>query len=185
MEGLLEEVRSAFGGQLRAEHLLELSRKLQVELKKHLITSPQCMLPSYNYVLPTGKEHGTYLALEVGGSTLRVALVDLDGKRGVDSLGLRRIETYAIPREIRLLRGLEFFDWIAARIADMLAVDKCAQNHRPNPEPLHMGIAWAFPIEYVSSHTWVVISVDQALVKHRSARAKYWAWVKDLSARKQ
>ena len=147
MEGLLEEVQSTFGNQLGVQDLLNLSRKLQAELKEHLIQSPQCMLPSHNYVLPTGEERGTYLALEVGGSTLRVALVDLDGKADIESLGIRRIENYTIPRDVRNLGGLGFFDWIAEKIQDMLAVDKVAQNHRPNPEPLHMGIAWSFPVE--------------------------------------
>ena len=147
MEGLLEEVQSAFGTRLELEDLLHLSHKLQAEFKEHLITSPQCMLPSHNYLLPTGKEHGTYLALEVGGSTLRVALVDLQGRGGADSLDIRRIENYPISMNVRMLRGLDFFDWIAARIQDMLAVDKSAENHKRNPEPLHMGIAWSFPVE--------------------------------------
>ncbi|KAL8786922.1 MAG: hypothetical protein Q9195_008001 [Heterodermia aff. obscurata] len=64
MDDLQEEVQRALGSQLRPEDLLSLSKKLQAEFKEHLITSPQCMLPSHNYVLPTGKEHGTYLALE-------------------------------------------------------------------------------------------------------------------------
>lgn len=147
MEELLSEVQSAFGSQLGPEDLLHLSIKLQAEFKEHLITSPQCMLPSHNYVLPTGKEHGTYLALEVGGSTLRVALVDLDGRGGAESLAIRNIKTFPIPMHVRVLRGLEFFDWISYRIRDMLSTDQEALNHKPNPEPLHMGIAWAFPIE--------------------------------------
>lgn len=147
MEGLLEEVQSAFGTRSGVKDLLKLSTDLQAEFKEHLITSPQCMLPSHNYLLPTGKEHGTYLALEVGGSTLRVALVDLEGGGDAKSLDIRRIENYPISMAVRMLGGLDFFDWIAARIKDMLAVDKTSQNHRPNPEPLHMGIAWSFPVE--------------------------------------
>lgn len=153
MEGLVAEVQAAFGTRLGVEDLLQLSLMLQAEFKEHLITSPQCMLPSHNYLLPTGKERGTYLALEVGGSTLRVALVDLGGRGGADSLGIRRIENYPISMDVRMLRGLGLFDWIAARIKDMLAVDKTAKNHKRNPEPLHMGIAWSFPVEYVTLHT--------------------------------
>ena len=147
MEELLKNVQAAFGKQLRPEDLLTLSQKIQLEFKQHLIASPQCMLPSHNYVLPTGKENGTYLALEVGGSTLRVALVDLDGMGGPQSLDIRGLENFPIPVNVRMLDGLEFFDWIAARTRDMLVTDQEAENHKPNPEPLHMGIAWAFPIE--------------------------------------
>ena len=87
------------------------------------------------------------LGLEVGGSTLRVALVDLDGIGGAEGLGIRNLESFPIPMDVRMLGDLGFFDWIAARVRDMLANDQIAQNHRPSPEPLHMGIAWAFPIE--------------------------------------
>ena len=149
MEALLRDVQTSFESQLPIETLLSLSEKLQAEFKEHLVSSPQCMLPSHNYVLPTGKERGTYLALEVGGSTLRVALVDLDGrKNGKPSLKIRRSENSPVTMAVRKLEGLEFFDWIAARIREMLAMDKEAYN-RMLSKPLRMGVAWAFPIEYV------------------------------------
>ena len=34
------------------------------------------MLPNYN-VSPTGDEHGQYLVIDLGGSTLRIAVVDI------------------------------------------------------------------------------------------------------------
>ncbi|KAL8819043.1 MAG: hypothetical protein Q9223_002441 [Gallowayella weberi] len=148
MDLLLKEVQSLFEQQLRVESLLALSKKLQAEFKKRLQSSPQCMLPSHNYTLPTGKEHGTYLALEVGGSTLRVALVDLDGRASsTQSLRIRRIVTSTIDNRVRDLRGLAFFDWIAGRIEEMLAADREACDHMQLKEPLPMGIAWSFPID--------------------------------------
>ncbi|KAL8701615.1 MAG: hypothetical protein Q9224_000420 [Gallowayella concinna] len=148
MDLLLKEVQGLFEQQLRVESLLLLSRKLQAEFKQRLQSSPQCMLPSHNYTLPTGKEHGTYLALEVGGSTLRVALVDLDGRSSsTHSLRIRRIVTSTIDNRVRDLRGLAFFDWIAGKIGEMLAADREACDHMQLKEPLPMGIAWSFPIE--------------------------------------
>ena len=149
MDALLREVQASFESQLPIETLLSLSQKLQAELKEHLVSSPQCMLPSHNYILPTGKERGTYLALEVGGSNLRVALVDLGGrKNGKPILKIRRSENSPITMAVRRLEGLEFFDWIAERIREMLAMDKEAYSQMLS-KPLRMGVAWAFPIEYV------------------------------------
>ena len=150
MDDLLQEVQDLFERQLRVESLLSLSKKLQIELKERLDSSPQCMLPSHNYTLPNGEEKGTYLALEVGGSTLRVALVELSGRsRGSECLRVRRMECSPIDSQVRNLHGLSFFDWIADRIAEMLVMDKEAYEHMMKVEPLHMGIAWAFPIEWV------------------------------------
>ncbi|KAL9614903.1 MAG: hypothetical protein Q9167_000645 [Letrouitia subvulpina] len=92
MDSLLQEVQTLFERRLPMDALLDLSKKLQAELKERLQSSPQCMLPSHNYTLPDGREKGTYLALEVGGSTLRVALVDLNGRSSTEkSLRIRRI----------------------------------------------------------------------------------------------
>lgn len=147
MDTLLNDVQTSFGSQLKIETLLSLSRKLQAEFKEHLVSSPQCMLPSHNYVLPSGQERGTYLAVEVGGSNLRVALVDLDGRAmSKDSLRIRRIQTSPISVTVRRREGLAFFDWIADNIREMLAMDTAAYDQMRS-EPLHMGIAWAFPIE--------------------------------------
>lgn len=150
METLLKEVRDLFEQQLRVEHLLALSKKLQAEFKECLQSSPSCMLPSHNYTLPNGKEQGTYLAMEVGGSTLRVALVDLHGRdKPRQCLRIRRIVTSTIDNCVRDLRGLAFFDWIAEKVGEMLLADKAASDHMEWKEPLPMGIAWSFPIESV------------------------------------
>ena len=144
MDDLLLEVEELFTQQLRIESLLSISRKIQSELRERLNSSPQSMLPSYNYTLPTGQERGLYLALEIGGSTLRVALVQLYGKSvNHERLRVRRIKCSPIDAAVRQLKEVAFFDWIADRIRDMLAME----NHLTKAEPLRMGIAWSFPVE--------------------------------------
>lgn len=150
MDLLGKEVQDLHERHLRVESLLALSDKLQAEFTERLQSGSQCMLPSHNYTLPNGKEHGTYLALEVGGSTLRVALVDLNGRASTQPLRIRRIVASNIDNRVRDLRGLAFFDWIAAKIREMLLGDREARDRRQSNEPLPMGIAWAFPIESVS-----------------------------------
>ena len=150
MEALLGEVKANFGPQqLRIDSMLALSKKLQAEMKQRLQSSPQCMLPSHNYTLPHGKENGTFLAMEVGGSTLRVALVALTGKgSSTQSIRIRRIVSSTIDSKIRAFRGLAFFDWIAEKIGEMLAADRDSPSNLGLKEPLPLGIAWSFPIEY-------------------------------------
>ena len=145
IEQLLHEVQDSFQSHLNVDALLALSIALQDELRQHLKSSPQCMLPSFNYTLPTGDERGTYLAIEVGGSNLRIALVRLRGRnRRKDSLQIRRTTTSPISRDVRELKGYSFFDWMAGKIRDMLILEG---EMREDAEPLRMGVAWSFPIE--------------------------------------
>lgn len=149
LESLLQVVQSQFEQQLRIEDLLALSKKLQAEFRQHMITSPQCMLPSYNYKLPTGQEQGTYLALDVGGSNLRMALVELKGR----NLGMeiQRTMCFSIDTAIRQLMGYDFFDWMAGRIGELLAVETEPPSQTERNGPLPMGVAWSFPIESVQT----------------------------------
>ena len=148
MDNLLEEVKILFEQQLDTDFLLSLSKGLQVEFKQHLISSPQCMLPSFNYHLPTGQEQGLYLALEVGGSNLWMALVELRGQdHGTASMRIRHPLSWPIDNSVKQLQGHAFFDWLAERIEEMLTLE--AANMIGNTEPLRMGVAWSFPIESV------------------------------------
>lgn len=148
MPDLLSEVQEAFESQLDVASLLAISTRLQAEFRQHMVASEQCMLPSFNYDLPTGQEVGVYLAVEVGGSNLRMALVDLYGRhRGVDCLKIRKQTASPIAREIRLSTGYTFFDWMATQIREMLASEG---EMRPEGDVLRMGVAWSFPIEYVA-----------------------------------
>ncbi|KAI4197422.1 MAG: hypothetical protein LQ350_005915 [Teloschistes chrysophthalmus] len=162
MDHLSQEVQELFEQQLKIDSLLALSKKLQAEFKEGLQASPQCMLPSHNYTLPDGKEHGTYLGLEVGGSTLRVALVDLDGRTSSrQPLRIRRIVTSPIDSRVRDLRGLAFFDWIAGKIGEMLVADREAHDYMQLKEPLPMGVAWSFPIDQTSIRSGNIIGMGK------------------------
>ena len=149
LDTLLEEVQREFRQHIRLKDLLALSTKLQTELEQHMVSSPQCMLPSYNYELPTGQEQGTYLACEVGGSNLRIALVELNGR----NLGMRiqRIICCPIDPATLELKECDFFDWMAERIGDLFQMEAEFLGRTNSDEPLPMGVAWSFPIESVQT----------------------------------
>ena len=150
MESFLDEVQHAFASQLDLNALLHHSQKLQTQLRQHLKASEQCMLPSFNYNLPTGKEQGLYLALEVGGSNLRIAMVELGGRQqGSDAMRIMRIDTCPITFDVKLLPGDGFFKWMAERVKEMLQREGTHLNEDTDMKPLHMGVAWSFPIESV------------------------------------
>jgi hexokinase len=148
-EEFLEDVEWCLRNEVKRKSLLALSRGLKGQIEASLVDNELCMLPSYNHQLPTGQEHGTYLALDVGGSTFRVALIELSGgKSGAEEAKILKSRSVKINQAVRHLKGLAFFDWMAERIEDTLSGQ--SEGHELSEAPLSMGLAWSFPIEYVS-----------------------------------
>ncbi|KAM0331517.1 hypothetical protein ACHAQA_003194 [Verticillium albo-atrum] len=151
-QDFLREVEDLILGPLLDDGLLDLSHALKAQFRRRLQTDPSCMLPSFNHKLPTGLEKGRYLALDVGGSTLRVALVELRGHnyevKGKES-EIVSMKSFRIGKAIKDLEGVAFFDWMADRIVETLENEE--EGHRgENDAALPMALSWSFPIEQTS-----------------------------------
>ena len=107
MDDLLREVQRLLEAPLDSAKLQQMSVELQDEFAPKLQASDICMLPSYNHKLPTGRERGTYLALDVGGSTFRIALVELNGKQA-DAKHMRIVamKSFKIDEKVRSIRKI-------------------------------------------------------------------------------
>jgi hexokinase len=140
----LEDVEKALRKDVGRERLLELSEGLKMQFKESLSENALCMLPSYNHQLPTGDECGTYLALDVGGSTFRIALIRLCGRGFEKSDKILKNRSFKIDTTVKQLKGVAFFDWMAARIDGILSGQ--SEGHEGSDAPLSMGLAWSFPI---------------------------------------
>lgn len=188
MDDFLAEVRDSFGMPMQAKRLHAMSKELQGEYREKLKASSICMLPSFHHTLPTGREQGTILALDVGGSTFRVALVNLTGKtssNGCESrsqnglqeerpeddnggMEIKRIRAFAIDNNVRALCGSLFFDWMAQRIEEVLAESPAPSpttttnslDFQPTP-PLPMALAWSFPIEQTSTKRGLLLPMGK------------------------
>jgi hexokinase len=148
MEDLLLEVQRLMEAPLDCANLLNMSAALQRQFAPKLQSSDICMLPSYNHKLPSGLEKGTYLALDVGGSTFRIALVELNGGRpGAKNMRIVVMKSYKIDEKVRQRSGHEFFEWMADRIQQALADQQLQRSTSVKSFP--MGLAWSFPVEYV------------------------------------
>ncbi|GAW13893.1 hypothetical protein ANO14919_032840 [Xylariales sp. No.14919] len=143
----LREAEELLLGPIDADRLRTFSSDLKAQFRERLQTHPECMLPSFNHLLPTGREIGQFLALDVGGSTLRVALVELRGREAHGrECEIVRMISFKITPEIKKLEGMAFFDWMAMRIHEVIHKDGVVDTQDPIP----MGLAWSFPVEQVS-----------------------------------
>jgi hexokinase len=156
---------------------------LQHEFAPKLQASDICMLPSYNHKLPTGREQGTYLALDVGGSTFRIALVELNGEQS-DTKHMRIVvmKSFKIDEKVRQRRGTQFFDWMAEKIEQALADPQLQNTNGTTSFP--MGLAWSFPVEYVTSAKPKNVFVDASSGKHQLAAQICSTWARDSAQQK-
>ncbi|ODA82421.1 hypothetical protein RJ55_00928 [Drechmeria coniospora] len=150
IQEFLKEAEAGLLGPVSGHGLLDLSAALKEQFLHRMQADTQSMLPSYSHRLPSGAERGQYLALDVGGSTLRVALVELRGRDLADGKpgDVVRSRHFTISDAVKELEGLSFFDWMARRIQETLAAG-ITREHGPE-KPLPVALAWSFPIEQTS-----------------------------------
>jgi hexokinase len=178
-QDFLKEAENLLLGPVGGDGLLELSANLKVQFRDRLQTNLACMLPSFSHKLPTGRECGQYLALDVGGSTLRVALVELRAGQGQaeNQSDIVRIMAFKINQDVKNLEGMAFFDWMADRIVETIS-SGLKSNHSPT-RPMLMSLAWSFPIEYAEplNPSYTAVRILTIPDKHlsRAARSKAWA----------
>lgn len=147
-QDFLKEAETALIGPISGDGLRTLSYGLKKQFLERLQSDLECMLPSFNHQLPTGEEAGEYLALDVGGSTLRVALVELSGRSpsGRQCSKILSMQSFSINKAVKDLEGTLFFDWMATRISETLSADRSEKARDPEA-PLPIALAWSFPIE--------------------------------------
>ncbi|KKA21021.1 Hexokinase family protein XprF [Rasamsonia emersonii CBS 393.64] len=148
--------------------LYNLARRFS-EVYRHLaLTSDQQFLPTPVTRLPTGEEVGRYLAIDVGGSNLRVAFIELlgedaDSDKGTADASDKSRDTIRKAQRPRVRRTLEkawpiqehlkkdkaddLFSWIGDCIAEVVADSLTSDATKGDiPDELEMGITFSFPI---------------------------------------
>ncbi|KOS17384.1 Hexokinase-1 [Escovopsis weberi] len=151
LQQFLRDAEADFLDPLGGDGLSELSAKFKKQYLDKLAHDVPCMLPSYSHQLPRGIENGRFLALDVGGSTLRVAIIELrknDDDSTLNTSEIISIQSFPIGRDIKDLVGMAFFEWMGARIAETLATTSDSESSAEKPLP--MALAWSFPIEQTS-----------------------------------
>lgn len=148
--------------------LYRLARRFSGTYRNLAMTSDEQFLPTPVTQLPTGQETGRYLAIDVGGSNLRVAFIellgDLDEQETRAGNGSERSrETIRKAQHQRVKRSLErvwpiqehlkmdkaedLFAWIGDCIAEVVAESLTSDAaKRDVPAELDMGITFSFPI---------------------------------------
>ncbi|OQE27646.1 hypothetical protein PENSTE_c004G00300 [Penicillium steckii] len=147
--------------------LYKLARSFS-DIYRHLaLTSDQQFLPTPVTELPTGEETGRYLAIDVGGSNLRVAFIELLGEVEAETHPVdasqrsqntirkaqrqrvkRTLErAWPIQEHLKMDKAEDLFAWIGDCIAEVVAESLTSDDTKKDiPAELDMGITFSFPI---------------------------------------
>ncbi|CCF60361.1 hypothetical protein KAFR_0J02970 [Kazachstania africana CBS 2517] len=140
-QNLLDEIHEL-------ENLFSVSNEKLQEITKHFITELDKglskkggnipMIPGWVMEYPTGTESGDFLAIDLGGTNLRVVLIKLGGDRTFDSTQSK----YKIPEEMRTSQNR---DDIFGFIAESLKAFVDEQFPQGVDKPLPLGFTFSFP----------------------------------------
>ncbi|XP_055017310.1 hexokinase-2 isoform X1 [Boleophthalmus pectinirostris] len=123
---------------------MDLSMRFRREMDKGLCrdTNPTAavkMLPTFVCSTPDGTEQGEFLSLDLGGANFRVLLVKVVS--GENRRVEMKNEIYVIPEDVMRGTGSEFFDHIAACLAQFL--EKMGIKEKKLP----LGFTFSFPCQ--------------------------------------
>lgn len=127
LEGALSRIEGEFA--VTADMLREIAGNLQTAIVDGLAgkESPLKMLPSF-LSQPDGGEQGEVVAIDFGGSNVRVLLVELDGRSGIHIRGRRAFSLKdpagSYDYTSANADGNQLFDFIASQIADLTRLDR-------------------------------------------------------------
>ncbi|KAF1919792.1 hexokinase family protein-like protein [Ampelomyces quisqualis] len=160
------EAIQALTGFINTDTLLDLARQFSVTYINLARASTEHFLVTPVTALPTGKEKGKFLSIDVGGTNLRVGFVELLGD--LDEVTLDRQEkdqgenvfakikrshdrNWPIKHHLKMDKAEDLFAWIADCIAEVV---REAVATASEPEPLGhdilLGITFSFPMAQTS-----------------------------------
>ncbi|ODV90131.1 hypothetical protein CANCADRAFT_101514 [Tortispora caseinolytica NRRL Y-17796] len=141
------DMLSLFDSMFTRDSLIGLTSHFEHTFKSAIKTSPHTMIPTApltkNIYNKDAIVRGLYLAIDIGGSNARYALVSVDNNAS-DLTKILFRKSYAIPEAVKLSNGSEFFDWIAVKA--LPAIDY-ARSLTGLVFPLRAGITWSFPFD--------------------------------------
>ncbi|KAL1923037.1 uncharacterized protein VTP21DRAFT_9413 [Calcarisporiella thermophila] len=132
--------------------------ELEVGLRQPGITRN----PSFITNRPDGSETGIYLAIDVGGTNMRVAAVQLLGEGKVNVLQHKHV----VSEELKRGKAEAFIGWIADNTASLVTEMGEAQ------ETLFMGVVWSFPLNQTDINKGIIESMGKGFTVVEDLKGK-------------
>ncbi|KAJ7229008.1 hypothetical protein GGX14DRAFT_616384, partial [Mycena pura] len=149
--------------QISPETLVELTGQFLEEFKVGLgsYNRPMAMIPSFVTGVPDGTETGTFLALDLGGTNMRVCEVVLHG----DTTFSLRQQKYKVSDALKTGEASVLFDYLADSVDAFLTShppsDEPASKQNPldpTPDVVHLGLTFSFPVEQTALNSGKILT---------------------------
>ncbi|KAF2122055.1 hexokinase-domain-containing protein [Lophiotrema nucula] len=129
------------------DKLKEIVKRFQEELEDGLRKHGQNISMNLSWVLsmPTGDEKGTFLALDLGGTNLRVCIVELHGKEGKE--GKRHTltqEQYKLDPKIKESTTEDLWNHVADTLQTFLSSKGLDKQYTPD-SPMPLAFTFSYP----------------------------------------
>jgi len=122
---------------------------------------PMAMIPTFVTGVPDGTETGTFLALDLGGTNLRVCLVELHG----DKTFTLKQQKYRVSEALKTGEATVLFDYLADSVDAFLTSSAESQEYSPNPNPddadssaIPLGLTFSFPVEQTALDRGILLT---------------------------
>ncbi|KAF9204730.1 glucokinase [Haplosporangium sp. Z 27] len=123
-------------------------KQMREGLKDHK-SQDLAMIPSYIAGRPDGHERGAYLALDLGGTNLRVCLISLKGNHQLES----HQKVFKVSDHLQEADVSELMDFIAISIKKFISSEQINSKiceHPSNSDTLELGFTFSFPVDQSS-----------------------------------
>ncbi|KAI9348496.1 hexokinase-domain-containing protein [Obelidium mucronatum] len=147
-------LRSMFA--LPVERLQHIVKQILADMKSGLESDggPIKMLPSHVTRRPSGKEQGSFLALDLGGTNFRVCETTFDGKGNAQN----RQSKFTISEAARTGDGNTLFDFIATCVKSFLKEHYYPDSADVDPKRVwNLGFTFSFPVDQTSINSGSLI----------------------------
>ncbi|XP_002734800.1 hexokinase-4-like [Saccoglossus kowalevskii] len=123
----------------RIDQLIDVKELMHREMMKGLSkdthnTADVKMYPTYVRATPDGTESGDFLALDIGGTNLRVLYVHIS-----DKVVKQIAETRHEIKDLKKVTGIQLFDYVAERLAEFMEKNGLKEKTLP------LGFTFSFP----------------------------------------
>ncbi|KAK8074598.1 Hexokinase [Apiospora hydei] len=122
--------------------LKKITEKFVQELSEGLEKPNQNLAMEVTWVLgkPTGKEAGSFLVVDLGGTNLRICWITLKTNAKPTEMEQKR---YSLPASIKTATSEDLWNLISDSISDFIKEFKL---HDGSPEPLPLGLTFSYPL---------------------------------------
>lgn len=147
----LSRIESQFVSFINEEsRLKQIMRTFETQYQQALSSSKISMIPCFNFIV-TGQEDGRFLSLDLGGSTLRVSVIDVFGSQRSAQVVVS--EKFLIPDSQKIINHA-FFQWIGKKINQVIFAtgqNPQQESYFDKSKQIQAGITWSFPLN--QTHT--------------------------------